>query len=805
MRLLAFVLLFSSAALAQTTVTGVVLEKGSGQPLQFASVRVEGEATGSTTDRKGRFTLHLDKGRHVIIASYIGYTSERKVVESLGSPLELTFHLLESRIEMPEFVVTPGDNPALAIIKQAIESKERRKERLLNYRLTSHSKLVVMIDKLDGGIVDVGAGNARMAQFSDSGATAILETQTDAFWARPDRYKEIIKARKQTATIPSRSNILISSFFIIDFSSDLLQLSDRAKVVGPISNAGLRNYDYTLTGTTLLDGARLHVITIKPLNENDPLLEGTLYIADGSFALAMVDVRLNQAAKPTFFKDLRFRQNFRLFENSFWMPTDVVVDASVEISMIVNLKMRIDGFSVLQDYVINDDSTETVFDRTRIKVLKEADERDSLYWSMNQKLINSDQELDAYRRADSMKAIFDETRNDFALTDVIFGKSLVYDRTRVSLPGLLGLYHFNRVEGHALSLGTTAVRPIEGVERIRAGFGYGFQDSKLKWDAEFSLEPADRLTLRVGGFDRLAPIDEGTSMLSEFNTTVSNLFTKYDDKDYFRTMGVSGSISTDPLLLLPLTVTVIHQKYFSVPKSTEWSIARRSWNYRPNPPVNDGTITSFGAAISFDDRPLFDNAGEIRRFGMRRHVPTLRYEYSVMDLSGTASSFWFLSFSLNGSFDLDRFGALSYRLSAATSSGGVPTQRILSLTGSVPYLADSWRFRTLQPREFGGDRRLTLFLENDFGDQIFRWLHIPLLESSGFGLRVFASAGWTDLRSESRMYQTVPVLQSTVPMYEAGFSVDRILLVFRVDFGWRLSHFHQGRNFFVGISTPLSF
>ncbi|MBR9978537.1 MAG: hypothetical protein KFH87_10650, partial [Bacteroidetes bacterium] len=65
------------------------------------------------------------------------------------------------------------------------------------------------------------------------------------------------------------------------------------------------------------------------------------------------------------------------------------------------------------------------------------------------------------------------------------------------------------------------------------------------------------------------------------------------------------------------------------------------------------------------------------------------------------------------------------------------------------------------------------------------------------------SGGWSTLTPETRVLQTVPVREARRPFWEAGFGLDNILSLFRIDLAWRLNHFHDGRNFFVGLHTAL--
>ena len=779
-----------SVAEAVTRITGLVRSAETQEPLQFASVRVDGSAKGTTTDKQGRFTLYLDVGRYTIITSYIGYGNDKKQLTVTSTPITITIELRPDDVQLPAVTVTPGDNPALGIIRQAIEAKERRREKLDTYSLSSHSKVVVKVDKLTGiAVNNISPG--------DSAFTAVLETQTDAYWAKPDQYKEVIKARKQTSFIPSQNNLLISSFFIIDFSNDLLRLSDKARIVGPISDAGLRNYDYTLKGSTMLDSTRLYIIEIKPVSESDPLLTGTIYIADKSYALAMVDVDLNDAALPTFFQSVSFKQHFRRFADDFWMPADVVVDAAIELSMIVTLKAKIEGLSVLQDYAINQPINEDFFDRTRIQVLKEADLRDSSYWSQNQKIPNSEDELIAYKRADSVKARMDSVRNQYGITDVLFGKSFLHNEITIGVPGAFSLYRYNRVQGHVLSPSLTVRNIDERVPSLSAEIGYGFNDRR--WSSSFR---ASLWMFTASYFNQVSHLDDDQEFWSHFPTTVSNLFAKYDYKDYYYSRGWSINGRADPFRLFPAFFGIDRQKYSPAIKKTDWSITRQGWPFRDNPPIQEGTITRIQARLSFDNRDFIDNAGDIRRMGGRNHVPTIGCSWNKADLQGESFTFMEYSVGLRGRFDLGRIGTTSYRLTADITNGKLPSQRLNNLPGSVDYITHRWRFRTLDFREFGGDRRAILFFDHDFDDQLFRWLHIPFLESSAWGFHVFGGAGWTTMTEETRLLQTVPVLEANDPFYEIGFGLDRVFLLFGIDVAWRLNHFRDGRNFFIGISAP---
>lgn len=793
--LLPLLLLLAAPVFAQGRVQGIVRDAETREPLQFANIRIEGTLHGTTTDREGRFTLSVTQASGMLVTSYIGYRTARTNFKSGDG--QVVIALTPTSVSMPEVTITPGDNPALRIIRNAIAAKEKRQTRLARYKLTSHSKIVMTASNMKGLPVQ-GLGR-------DSSMTAILETQTDAWWAAPDRYKEVVTARRQTAFIPARANIISSAFFIIDFSADAVTIGDRGSVTGPISEAGLRRYSYTLAGQRELDGRTVHKIDIRARDDVDPMLEGSIYIADSSWALTMVDVALNDAALPTFFKRLGFRQNFRVFGDDFWMPVDVAIDADVSVALVVSVDLAVSGLSVLQDYEINGTPFDEVFDRTVIKVLKEADQRDTTWWTDRTMIPTTPAEVVAYRKADSIKTAIDSARNEYGFGNTLTGKEFRWDDTRLSVPGLLSMYRFNRAEGHALSAALRMRQPFELLSgaSLEAGYGAGDHRWKIDGSVSFRLFANPRFTATLRGFDRITDIDEDSDLWDAFNTTVSNLFAKYDYKDYYYRRGVEATTFGDLFFLFPTRLQLSYVDDASARVTSNWSVLRRDWPARDIPAVNEGRTLRISITTSFDDRNLIDNAGTVRRFGMRTHIPSIGATYLRSEHAGSLYEAVVASASMRGAVSFDEWGQTSYRMGVDIASGPLLTQELFNLTGSVDFFSGDWRFRTMSFREFGGTRRAVAFVSHNFGDRIFRLIGLPLLNRSGWGLLVFASAGWTQTDAVTRSLLTVPTRDARAPYYEAGFGIDRILLLFRVDVAWRLSHHRDGHNFAVGLSTPL--
>ena len=105
--LFAFLSLMPAFLLGQSTVTGVVLDSLTQEPLPSATVYVNGTTLGTTTDSNGRFELKEISFPATVVFSFVGY--QPKAMELDRNPGMLTI-ALSPNIELPEIVVSGKAN-----------------------------------------------------------------------------------------------------------------------------------------------------------------------------------------------------------------------------------------------------------------------------------------------------------------------------------------------------------------------------------------------------------------------------------------------------------------------------------------------------------------------------------------------------------------------------------------------------------------------------------------------------------------------------------------------------------------------
>ncbi|HEY0674100.1 MAG TPA: TonB-dependent receptor plug domain-containing protein, partial [Longimicrobiales bacterium] len=94
-----------AAAQERTTVTGTVVEAGTGVPLRNAQVTIPSLNISIPTDPNGRFTIQVPRGTHSLRVNMLGYKSAVQSIAAEGAPLTLSFSLETDPLGLDELVV----------------------------------------------------------------------------------------------------------------------------------------------------------------------------------------------------------------------------------------------------------------------------------------------------------------------------------------------------------------------------------------------------------------------------------------------------------------------------------------------------------------------------------------------------------------------------------------------------------------------------------------------------------------------------------------------------------------------------
>ncbi len=397
------VIFISSVISSQTfIVSGRITDAETKEALLYGNVRVLNTTLGTAANSKGYYELRLSKGEHTLVASYIGYFSDTIKVDLKENIAEINFVLKKTEIILPDIVILPGENPALEIIRKAIQKKNERNEKLNTYEFEAYTKgLVRTTDEISARGRTVSAGIGAEDDSANLKITGILENQSKGYFKKPDQFKDVIIARKQSANFPPTINVVTGGRLIQNFYEDDIRFFG-SKLPGPISDDALDYYYFYIDRVVLMNDRKVYKLFLKPDNSDDPGFVGNIFINDSTYELIQVDLELNRSANiGGIFDTISIFQQFSNYDGIF-MPADYRLFMKGNVLGLVKFGFELN--TILYDYKINPELSEDTFSKAIVTVLPDADKKDSLYWSSAQTIPNTNEEETAYERIDSLAA-----------------------------------------------------------------------------------------------------------------------------------------------------------------------------------------------------------------------------------------------------------------------------------------------------------------------------------------------------------------------------------------------------------------
>lgn len=795
------VLLLSVLSINQTfsqqkNISGTVKEKTTGTPLSFANVRVLGTTLGTSANKDGKFDLKLKQGRYSLVSSYLGYNSDTLNINVIDD-MFVDFELTQSNIELAEVVVLPGENPALEIIRNAIRRKKERNEKILSYEFEAYTKGIIKTeDDLIAGnnSIGIGVGSKDSSELKISG---ILENQSKGFFKKPNQYKETIIARKQSSNFPSSINILTGGRLIQNLYSDDINFFGKA-LPGPIADNALDYYYFYIVRTIPLDNKTVYQINLTPDDDNDPGFTGNIFIADSTFDLIKVDLNLNRAANTGgIFDTINVFQQFSEYENNIYMPVDYRLFITANVLGLARFGFELN--TILYDYKINPGIEDDFFDMAILTVTQDADKKDSLYWINSQTIPNTSDEQEAYLRIDSISNVPRTFWDNFSWLN-----SRMSFTENFSTTAPLGLYHFNRVEGHALDFGFYLNNYFDKRFNSSLDLTYGFSDKKFKQDFNASYLFGDYRTYKasLNVFNDIKILFGQSENYNELTSTILSLASKYEFRDYYYSKGFNFNLSGEVFPILRLNAGFMNRTDNNAVNKSDFSFFAKDRTYRQNPVINETKINALTAGFFLDFRKYIEDGLYRRRTSFNKSYITFEGGITYSDKSLLKSKMNFKTYTFGSFVNLNSFKStsLNIKLNAVYNDGILPYQMLYALPGNIDITARNYSFRTLGVNEILGERVFTAFIEHNFRDEVFRWLGIPGLKTWEIQLNTFLNIAYSDIQDKTAINLPHHVKTFTHPFYELGFGLGHVLLPLRVEFGWKLNH-RDGNNFRVGISS----
>ena len=180
-------------------------------------------------------------------------------------------------------------------------------------------------------------------------------------------------------------------------------------------------------------------------------------------------------------------------------------------------------------------------------------------------------------------------------------------------------------------------------------------------------------------------------------------------------------------------------------------------------------------------------------------------EFSDPDIIKTDFDFARYLFMMNLRTKTLPLWMLDIRFSAGMGTGKMPAQKFFSIESSSSFIAGNSSFRSMDTKEFYGDRFWAFSFEHNFGEVIPGILRIPGIAEFGIEFFLYSNIGYSDF-TENALFSYkngTPEIPNTTAStsdkfyYEFGLGLNRLLLFFRIDVAARFSQYETPKFSFT--------
>ncbi len=779
---------------SQTIITGMVYDKTTKEPLPFVNVVFQHSTVGTITDYQGNYYLKTNNPKDTLIATCLGYDIQRVKILKNGYQ-ELDFYLSETSLSIEAVVVTPGENPAFRIL-DSIKAyrKQNNPDRFEAYQYKTYNKLRLDINNIDKEFKDrrllkqfqfIFENMDTSEVFGKNYLPALISESVSRFYYQksPSVEKEVIEAFQisgiENNTMSQFSGKMYQRLNIYDNFITMFEPG----FISPIADFGRLYYKYILEDSASLDGNWCYKVAFKPKRTQERTFFGYFWVADTSWAIKKIQLRVSSDVNINFMNDLVAINEYSQINDSTWFLSkeDLFIDFNIADKSFGFFGRKQATYSdITLDEPIPDEITRLM---TNTYVMEDSLERNENYWQENRQVDLDEEEANIYVMVDSVKQV-PAFKTMYSFVELLF--DYYYVVGNFELGPYYTFYSHNPIEGHRIKFGGRTSNNFSTKYRFGGHLAYGFSDQRFKYglntEIMFDRDPRRRLELtynndmRQLGKSQNAFMDDNIleTMLRRrpnYKLTMMDQYTAIYEHEWFQ--GFSN------------TFNVTHFRLYSSPY-----VQFQELNPQGDP-ISKGSIATTEVTISthfaYKEKFLL---GKFERKSLGSIYPVLDidFTYAPKDALKNKYEYYKLRVQVTDKIETNPFGYTRYLITAGKIFGQVPYPFLELHEGNETYAYDVYSYNMMNYYEFVSDQYASIFAEQHL--QGFFLNKIPLLRRLEW--REVASAkflvGGVSDKHQSVMAFPDGLKGLTVPYGEAGIGIENILKLFRVEALWRLSY-----------------
>lgn len=823
------VLIFNQFHLiAQTRVSGRVLDGESGEALPFVTILLVGTNSGTTSDFDGTFELESPVRADSVRFEYVGYKSIVKALKKQdGQFLEVS--LYPDAGLLSEAVVRPGVNPAIRIIEAAQQNRKLYNiDKLEYYEYESYNKIQLAVDNISERFRKRKIFSEMAPLFDTIGVLTpdntvpvlpvfISETLSDYYYRKlPRRTREVIKATRVNGVGVGEdsyiSQILGSTFQQYNFNDNNLYILDK-DFVSPISALAQTYYGYMLVDSMYIGKDWCYQIMVFPKNKRDLVFQGMIWITDSTFALKRLSLEITSDANLNYIEKLKIQQELKEVEPGSWVPEKLRV--LIDIAEITDNTVGMVGlyYNSNRDIKINR-AHELEFYEEKLHVDDRAQDYDDIFWdsSRHEKITAADVKI--YKLVDSLK------NQPLIKTYVEAVELLVegfYPMGKYELGPYYYLIGYNAMEGFRMRAGFRTTEELSKNYVLKLYGAYGFGDRRWKYIASWEHILSQRIWTKVGVFSKsdveligLTDKDYGTSALYDafalLGTDRINRSTEYriwGERELMKGYTQRVVFTKRAIEFEPLGTFNFH--YYTNPELQHASPVSSKFNL---------TTIALEGRLSHKELLIVRKHQRISLGNLKAPVVKIAYQKGFEGILDGDYNFDKLDIHVWQFNSLANLGTFEYNIRVGKTWGTIPYPVLEVMRGNEGVFANKATYNLMNFYEFVADQYLALSYEHQFNGLIMN--RIPLMRRLKWRLWLSGKAVWGSM-SEAN-YNLIPLeddegipvtaigkFDGFKPYMELSYGLENIFRLVRVDFIHRITYLDHPNTSPFGVKTTLVF
>lgn len=677
-------------------------------PLAYASILIKENGHGTTANQQGHYSLDLNAGNYTIIVQYVGYARQEKKIRVGNENIQLDFKLQPQQLKLSDVVVTSGgEDPAYAIIRNAIKKREEYRTALDSFTCEAYIKTLLKTNtlpkKILGKTVDSATWKQMGVDSNGKGVVFLSENITKISFKKPDKVKLEVLSGRQSGT-----NGYGFSFptFIDFYENNVVMMGGQVAprgYVSPIADGALGFYKYHFLGSFYEDGREINRIQVIPRRKYEPVFSGTIEITEGDWRIYSLDLMLTKESQLEILDTVKIKQIQYEVAPKIWRTKDQVMYFTFNqfgISAIGNF------LNVFNNYNVTPAFKKKYFNNIVVRFDTGANKKPATYWDSVRPVPLEFEEIKDFKVKDSMfqyqrDSAFTKNYRDsmrrmqgkISVMNVLwngFTRSN-YDPKQwktVQWQPLLKQVSYNTVEGLVINGEATFSRAYPKIKRelsftphVRYGFSNGhlnawgtlsYNKRSFWWDNTQNSDE-DASSFRVNNFSvsggrRVSQFNKDEPISPLYNSLLTLFFNHNYMKiyeNYFAQFHYYGSSQIG----LKYAVNLLYEDRMPLNNTTDFAIIKYSpQKFTPNYPFekinnqfahHQAFITE--AWLEYQPGQKFVQFPEFRvPLGSKYPTFRLSYQKGINNILGSDVDFDKWNFSVRDEMNLKLLGQLSY-------------------------------------------------------------------------------------------------------------------------------------------------